>query len=355
MHGCAIQPKGSLPIRADYRNCVIRSPLSMHFPAESLALPDSPAASLPGPLAPLSELAREYLRQAKAANTRRAYRADCAHFTAWCEAHGCVAMPASEETLVLYFTELAATHKTSTLARRVSALSQAHLAAGFDSPTRTPVVRNLLAGIRRAHGSAPAAKTPLLTEDLRRMLAAIPDGLPGWRDRALLLVGFAGAFRRSELVALDYADLEFQREGLRVTLRRSKTDPEGQGRQVGIPRGSGATCPVYALQQWIAAAAIDSGPLFRPVDRHGNLSSGRLSDKAVALIVKRWAESAGLDPARYAGHSLRAGLATSAAHNGASERSIMRQTGHQSEAMVRRYIREGTLFTEENAAAKAGL
>jgi integrase len=205
------------------------------------------------------------------------------------------------------------------------------------------------AGIRRAKGTAPA-----LTEDLRLMVRAMPYSLLGSRDRALLLIGFAGAFRRSELVSLDVEDLAFEREGVVVTLRRSKTDPVGQGRKIGIPLGSGKTCPVRALERWMEAAGIEEGPLFRPVTRHSHVEDCRLSDKAVALIVKRWAQAVGLDPALYAGHSLRSGLATSAARNGASERSIMNQTGHRSVQMVRRYIREGTVF-QENAAAKVGL
>lgn len=304
---------------------------------------------------PLSEQARDYLRNAKSENTRRAYRADWAHFEAWCSAQGKLALPATEETLVLYFTELASTHKTSTLARRVSSISQVHLAAGFESPTRTPVLRNLLAGIRRTKGTAPAVKTPVMTEELRLMVNATSGDLLGGRDRALLLIGFAGGFRRSELVSLDFEDLEFQREGVIVTLRRSKTDQEGRGRRIGIPLGSGKTCPVRALEKWIELSRIIVGPLFRPVNRHGQVGPARLSDKAVVLIVKRCADSAGLDPALYAGHSLRAGLATSAARNGASERSIMRQTGHKSESMVRRYIRDGEVFGRDNAAGKAGL
>jgi integrase len=186
------------------------------------------------------------------------------------------------------------------------------------------------------------------------MVAALPDGLLGVRDRALLLVGFAGAFRRSELVSLDRPDLEFTKDGLTVMLRRSKSDQEGQGRKVGIPYGSNPeTCPVRALQAWLEAAAITDGPVFRGVTRHGKVQ-GRLSGYAVALIVKRYAAVGGLDPSRYAGHSLRAGLATAAAIGGASERSIMNQTGHKSITMVRRYIRDGNLF-RENAAAKTGL
>jgi integrase len=187
------------------------------------------------------------------------------------------------------------------------------------------------------------------------MVNALPENLLGKRDRAFLLLGFAGAFRRSELVSLDVADVETNREGIVVTLKRSKTDQEGQGRRVGIPYGSNAvTCPVRALNEWLEASAITAGALFRSVNRHGQLRSERLSDKAVALVVKRSAEAAGLDASQYAGHSLRSGLATSAAQAGVSERAIMAQTGHKSLNMVRRYIREGSLF-RENAAAKIGL
>jgi integrase len=213
----------------------------------------------------------------------------------------------------------------------------------------------VLAGIRRAKGTAPDAKAPVLIGDLRAMVAALPAGLLGARDRALLLIGFAGAFRRSELVGLDVEDLTFSSDGLAVTLRRSKTDQEGAGRKIGIPYGSNPdTCPVRALQAWLDASVITAGPIFRSVNRHGQLQPGRLSDRAVALIVKRCVEAAGKDARKFAGHSLRAGLATAAAIGGASERSIMAQTGHRSVMMVRRYIRDGSLF-RENAAARVGL
>ena len=306
-------------------------------------------------LVPLLEQAREFLRQAKAENTRRAYRSDWAHFDVWCSGQGMSALPAAEKTLALYFTELAATHKVSTLQRRLASISQAHLTAGFESPSRGAIVRNLLAGIRRAKGTRPDVKTPILTEDLRLMIQAIPDTLAGSRDRALLLIGFVGAFRRSELVALDFEDLEFQREGVVVTVRRSKTDPEGQGRRLGIPLGSGKTCPVRALEKWLEVAHIETGAVFRAIDRHDHIRDARLSDRSVAGIVKRWTETAGLDPGKYAGHSLRAGLATSAARAGASERAIMNQTGHRSVQMVRRYIREGEVFGGENVATIVGL
>jgi site-specific recombinase XerD len=301
-----------------------------------------------------ADAARQFAAQAKAPNTLRAYASDWRHFCAWCEAHRMVPMPAAPEAVAMYLADLAATHKAATLTRRVSAISQAHHLAGQESPTDSAAVRAVMAGIRRAKGTAAGAKAPALTGDVRAMVAAAAPGLLGVRDRALLLLGFAGAFRRSELTALDHEDLEFTIDGLVVTLRRSKTDQEAQGRKVGIPYGSNPqTCPVHAVQAWLAASGITKGAIFRHVDRHGKMH-GRLSGYAVALVVKRHAEAAGLDAAKYAGHSLRAGLATSAAIGGASERAIMAQTGHRSVSMVRRYIRDGSLF-RENAAAKAGL
>jgi len=252
--------------------------------------------------------------------------------------------------------------KASTLQRRLSAISQAHQVAGLETPTRNAMVMLVWAGIRRTHGSAQEGKAPALVEDLRTMVAAMAPRRRGqpWqllelRDRALLLLGFAGAFRRSELVALDVEDLAFSRAGLAVHLRRSKTDQEGEGRRIGIPRGQQPeTCPVAALQAYLKAADIETGAVFRGTN-HGRIQQSRLSDQSVALVVKRRAEAVGLDPEQLAGHSLRAGLATSAAAAGASERSIMAQTGHRSVTMVRRYIREGELFHPGNAASVAGL
>lgn len=217
------------------------------------------------------------------------------------------------------------------------------------------MVRNTLKGIRRMKGTAPSQKSPALTDDIRAMVGATDEGLIGLRDRALILLGFAGAFRRSELVSLTAEDCGFGKDGLTIVLRRSKTDQTGEGRKIGIPYGSNPeTCPVRTVQAWIEGAGIPSGPLFRSINRHGKTQAGGLSGIDVARIVKKLAERAGLDPAKYAGHSLRAGHATSAAIAGASERSIMNQTGHRSVQMVRRYIREGNLF-RENSAGKLGL
>jgi integrase len=187
------------------------------------------------------------------------------------------------------------------------------------------------------------------------MVEATDTGIIGTRDRALVLLGFAGAFRRSELVGLDVEDCTFGKDGLTVTLRRSKTDQDGMGRKIGIPYGSNPeTCPVRTVQAWMEMAGISSGPLFRSINRHGRMRSERLSGIDVSRVVKKLAERAGLDPAKYGGHSLRAGHATAAAIAGATERSIMKQTGHRSVQMVRRYIRDGSLF-RDNSAGKLGL
>ena len=216
-------------------------------------------------------------------------------------------------------------------------------------------MRNTLKGIRRTIGTATKPKTAALTDDIRSMVDAADDGTIGARDSALILLGFAGAFRRSELVGLDIEDCAFGKDGLTVTLRRSKTDQDGTGRKIGIPYGSNPeTCPVRTIQAWIELAALSSGALFPAINRHGQVQAGRLSGIDVARVVKKLALRAGLDAKAYAGHSLRAGHATSAAIAGASERSIMNQTGHRSVQMVRRYIREGSLF-RENSAGKLGL
>jgi integrase len=315
----------------------------------------NPQSSILVPLAQVADQARVYVEAAHAPATLRAYRSSWADFATWCIAHELPALPAAPETVALYVSDLASRAKYATIQRRISAISQAHQAQQLETPTRSLIVRKTLAGIRRTHGTAQTGKAAAVTETIRQLVATLGDDLPGLRDRALILVGFAGAFRRSELASLDTADVTFDRAGLIVHLRRSKTDQGGQGTKKGLPYGSNPnTCPVRSLRDWLDAAGIGEGPIFRPIDRHGNVQPRRLSDRAVAEIVKKCAAAAGLDPADYAGHSLRAGLATAAAQAGVSERAIMQQTGHTSVTMVRRYIRDGTLF-RENAAAGVGL
>ena len=313
---------------------------------------DSKGADL---VPPSLDLAREFARHSKAENTLRGYRADWRDFCAWCERNGQRPLPATPETVAAYIAECAGRLKVGSIQRRLNAIAEAHKAVGLDSPISSGMVRNTLKGIRRALGTATVQKAPALTADIRAMVDATDAGLIGLRDRALILLGFAGAFRRAEVVGLDVSDLVFSRDGLTITLRRSKTDQEGQGRKIGLPYGSNPeTCPVRTLQAWLESARVTEGPVFRSINRHGQVQRGSLSPVDVARVVKKLAQLAGLDAAKYAGHSLRAGHATSAAASGASERSIMNQTGHRSVQMVRRYIREGNLF-RENSAGKLGL
>jgi len=308
---------------------------------------------------PLSEITgqtRDYVSRSKAKATVRAYRSDLRHFEAWCRDHGLRSFPATPESVANYISDLASSGlKPSTVTRRLSAISQAHQMAGHESPTHRQVVRMTVAGVRRTHGTAPRQVKRLPQEDLVAMIAALPDDLRGLRDRALLLVGFVGGMRRSELVGLDVDDVVEEPEGLRVTIRRGKTDQEGRGRQVGLVRGRHRlTDVVTAVAEWREAARVEDGPLFRAVSRSGRVGSDRLSDRSVARAVKAAASRVGIDPATVSGHSLRGGFATSAAKAGAPERRIMRTTGHRSEAMVRRYIDEGDLF-EQSASAYLNL
>src|SRR5580704_3805248 len=313
------------------------------------ATPPDPA-TLAARLEALDAATRRFAAAAKASNTIRGYRSDLADFETWCEGHHLAALPAAATTVALYLTALAgAGAKASTLQRRVSAISQAHQLAGLPTPTRDPAVRTTMAEIRRTAGTAPVQKDPVVTAGLRQLLTVIPtDRLDGLRDRALLLLGFAGGFRRSELVALDLADLEETDGGLRVRIRGGGTGRPAGGREVGIPFGRHPeTCPIRAVRAWRDAAGITGGPLFRAVTRGGRVAGHQLSDRGVARIVQRAAARAGLDPSRYAGHSLRSGLATAAAAGGASERAIMAQTGHRSLPAVRRSGSSGgSLFTE---------
>jgi len=306
-------------------------------------------------LAEIAADARDYVAASRAENTTRVYRTGWKQFTAWCDEHGVVALPAGPETVALYVADLAKDAKPATIDLRLAAISAAHRAAGYDSPTKQEAVRLVRRGVRRTLGTAQRQVRPLTVPELRTMLEGLGSDLAGCRDRALLLLGFAGAMRRSELVGLDVADLTEGSDGLTVRLRRSKTDQEGAGRTIGIPFGSNpVTCPVRAWRAWLEVSGITEGPAFHPVDRHGHIGLTRLSGQAVALVLKRLSTRAGLDPREVAGHSLRAGLATSAAAAGVPERVIAATTGHRGTAMLRRYIREGTLF-RENAASAVGL
>jgi site-specific recombinase XerD len=312
-------------------------------------------AAVSAELALLADDARSYIDSAKAAATVRGYRSDWRQFSSWCDERGLEALPAAPETVALYLTAHAGVRATATLQRHLTSISQAHQAVGHETPTTAPIVRQTWRGIRRTFGTASVGKAPARTAEIRSMVSTLDDRPISVRDRALLLVGFAGAFRRSELVALDVDDLAHTADGMVVTIRRSKTDQEGAGEQIGIPYGSDpATCPVRACRAWLELAGMDDGPVFRPVSRHDVIASRRLGDRAVAEVVKRCAAAAGLDPRQFAGHSLRAGLITSAAEAGVAERDIMRQSRHKSVPVMRRYIRGATVW-QANAAAAVGL
>lgn len=305
------------------------------------AVTDSQAPSA----APEPGSVQAYALAEKAAATRRAYRSDFVKFGAWCRAQRDEeALGVSPDTVAAYLAAQASTgEKPSTLTRCLAAIGYAHRLAGLPSPAGHEAVRAVMRGIRRTAGAAPAQKAPATADRIGAMLQAIPDDtLLGQRDRALLLLGFAGAFRRSELVALQVADLAFEPDGVRVLIRRSKADQDGRGQEIAIPRGTKLR-PVAALQAWLAAASITAGPVFRSVSRHGTVGDA-LTPQVVALVVKRHADAAGLDPAAFAGHSLRSGFLTSAADAGADVLRMMEVSRHQRVETVQGYVRRASLF-----------
>jgi site-specific recombinase XerD len=291
--------------------------------------------------------ARNYIAASRSASTQRAYQNDLADFTAWCQQHERVDLPASPATVADYLADCAKRGlATATIGRRVTSISVGHRMAGLPSPTKAEPVRLALGGIRRSLGTRQRQAKALSVPELRTMVEALPEDLRGARDRAVMLIGFAAGLRRSEIVGLDASDLVEEPQGLRLTLRRSKTDQTGEGRQIGILRGRHPeTDPCAALAAWREASGLTDGPLFVSIHVSGRLG-GRLSGIDVNRILIRAAKTAGIDPTGLSGHSLRSGCATSAAASGASERSIQNVTGHKSTAMLRRYIQAGSLFAE---------
>lgn len=307
-------------------------------------------------LATLRQEAEDHAGEAQSAATIRAYRFDWSCFTKWCAEHGFESLPAEPETVALYITDLAKRRKTATVSRRLTTITLAHAEQGHPSPVTHKIVQQVWKGIRNRYGTATTAKTAATTGAVREMIATLDlDRLIGVRDRCLLIVGFAGAFRRSELVALDVDDITEDPSGLRVRIRKSKTDQESKGATIGLPYGSDlSTCPVRAYRDWLDASGITEGPVFRAVTRHGRMASSRLTARTVARVVKRTAGAAGYDPGLYAGHSLRSGLITSAAEAGVPDRDIMRHSRHKSPAVMYGYVQKATVF-KDNAAAAVGL
>jgi len=300
------------------------------------------------------------LKNSKAANTLRAYKADFNDFSTFCVKNGLSSMPTEPKILSLYLTHLSATSKFSTLKRRIASISVIHKIKGHYLDTKHPIIMENLHGIKRVKGTNQKAKKPILINDLKSIIKVIDNYLANnefgevdciipesskkignkIRDKAIILVGFSGGFRRSELVNIDFDDVEFVSEGVKIFIKRSKTDQSGEGMIKAIPYFDNKSfCPVLALKNWIEHLKIKSGKLFD------------ISDKSISLIIKKYASKAGLDPNKYGGHSLRSGFATSAAEFGAEERNIMAMTGHKTTQMVRRYIQEANLF-KNNALNK---
>jgi site-specific recombinase XerD len=295
---------------------------------------------------PMPEAVRAYQRRAKAKATVTAYRSDALIFDAWCREHGRAgSIPASPATVAAFLVaEAERGVKASTIGRRAAAIRYAHKLASQPDPTESEDVRSAMQGVRRTIGAAQRRKAPATAEVLAAMLSHTPPTLTGARDRAILALGFSGAFRRSELVALDVGDLADAPEGLRVTIRKSKTDQEGRGQEIAIPHGRHVK-PVAAVKDWIAAAGITTGPLFRPVSRSGTVRGAeRLTDRSIADIVKRYATAAGLKVEDFSGHSLRAGFVTTAAERDVELTRIMDVTRHKDVRTVTGYVRRANLF-----------
>jgi site-specific recombinase XerD len=298
------------------------------------------------------DAAAGYAKASRAAATWRAYESDWKVFQRWCEAVDCVPLPATPHTVALFLAAEATLGRAPpTLGRRLAAIRLMHVGARLASPHDAIEVDEVLRGIRRTFKRPSAQKSPAVDEEIKRMVDAVePQTLRGLRDRALLLLGFAGAFRRSELVALDADHLTQRDEGLSVLIASSKTDQEGLGQVVAIPRVSGSSyCPVRAVLDWMIVAGIQSGPVFRRLYRGDAVGKTRLSPQSVALIIKDLAGKVGLDPTRYAGHSLRSGFLTSAAKNRASIFKMADQSRHKSLDVLRAYVRNEERF-EDHAA-----
>ena len=308
-------------------------------------------AAVPALLRDDLQAARAFIAAEKSEATRKAYRSDFAIFASYCAERGACPMPASPETVASFLAaEAKGGAKASTLGRRVAAIRYAHKAAGHEPPTNVEAVKATMRGIRREIGAAKVQKAPATADLLRDMLRACPDTLKGRRDRALLALGFAGAFRRSELVALRVEDIGEAPDGFRVTIRRSKTDQEGAGQEIAIPRGAKLR-PVDAVRDWLAASGITGGAIFRSINRHGRVADAALSADAVPDIVKHYAAAAGLDPSGFAGHSLRSGFLTSGAEAGASIFKLMEVSRHRSVDTLRGYVRRADLFRDHAGAS----
>jgi integrase len=299
-----------------------------------------------------------YQNAADASSTLRAYKADLANFKAWCLERGLDPMPSTPEIVGAYLADAGRGYALSTLRRRVAAIARAHRMTKQPLDTRHPAIRETLRGIARTHGEPPRRSAALTTADIKRLLAACGDNMAGLRDRALFLLCFAGALRRSEAVGLDVEQVAWVSEGMRILITRSKTDKEGAGAEIGISEGRvPLTCPVAALKAWLEQAEIVSGPIFRKVDRWGAVHAGRLDPDAVRQILKKRAAQAKITGTIWepiTPHGMRAGFVTTAYKNGVPDEEIMGHTRHRSLTTMRSYVRRAKLNTA-SPAGKLGL
>jgi len=297
------------------------------------------------------------LKNSKANNTIRAYKSDFKDFVLFCVQNGFKSLPSEPKIVSLYLTQLSTKDiKISTIKRRLVSIGVIHKLKGHYLDTKHPSIIENLMGIKRRKGVNQKGKKPLLINNLKKIIKVIDEQqkekIKKFRDRSIILIGFSGGFRRSEIVGLDYDDLEFVKEGLKINIKRSKTDQFGEGSIKGLPfLDNSEYCPVASIQKWIEISKINSGPLFRRFSKGSNLTEKRLTDQTVALLIKNYLNLAGIDSRNYSGHSLRSGFATTAAEAGVEERSIMAMTGHRSSEMVRRYIKDANLF-KNNALNK---
>ena len=300
------------------------------------------------------------LRNSKANNTVRAYKSDFDDFGLFCAQNGFKSLPSDPKVVSLYLTYLSTKDvKMSTLKRRLVSIGVIHKLKGHYLDTKHPSIIENIMGIKRRKGSIQKGKKPLLINNLRILINVIDkeknEEIKKLRDRSIILIGFSGGFRRNEIVSLDYDDLEFVQEGLKISLKKSKTDQFGEGSVKGLPYFENSKyCPVISIKKWIEISKISSGAIFRRFIKGSKLSHNRLTDQSVALLIKHYLKLAGIESKNYSGHSLRSGFATSAAESGAEERSIMAMTGHKSTEMVRRYIKEANLF-KNNALNKINI
>lgn len=302
----------------------------------------------------LTEKVKDFIKNSKSNETRRGYQSDWKQFEIWCSKMNIKSMPAQISTIVAYLSELTETHKVSTIERRLVSIKQAHRAAGYRIDKSDPLLIDTMKGIKNKHGKPQERKTPILVKDLQLMTKSLGIELKDIRDKAILLLGFTAALRRSEIVNIDIEHLHYKTEGFELLIPRSKTDQEGRGHITPIPYGSNPeTCPVRALQNWINTAGIKEGPLFRAINKHGHISPKRMNSASIALIVKR-NEYISEKCNDYSGHSLRAGFCTQAAANGVSDTQGMRHSRHKNFDTWRKYVRLATIW-QDSAATKLGL